>query len=312
LAAVSLPNALTSASYNADNEMTTFGTAALTYDANGNLTSDSANSYTWDARNHLSQISGPVTGSFIYDALGRRTSKTVGASVAQFLYDRLNPVQELSAAGTVSANLLTGLKLDEYFTRSDSSGTMAFLADALGSTVGLVNSVGALATSYTYEPFGNTSVSGTGNSNPYQFNGRENDGTGLYFYRARYYSPTYQRFIAQDPIDFRGGDTDLYAYVAENPVNLTDALGLLYYLYKVTLPPSDIYLALHFPDNSESLIQLPDSVGFYQIRNGCPSFFCSIPDDEFQQGLDNNNLAALTDPASALPGHSCGSPAIFY
>ena len=39
------------------------------------------------------------------------------------------------------------------------------------------------------------------NANPYQFTGRENDGTGLYFYRARYYSPTFQRFIAQDPLD---------------------------------------------------------------------------------------------------------------
>jgi RHS repeat-associated protein len=34
--------------------------------------------------------------------------------------------------------------------------------------------------------------------------GRENDGTGVYFYRARYYSATFQRFIAQDPIGFAG------------------------------------------------------------------------------------------------------------
>jgi len=37
-----------------------------------------------------------------------------------------------------------------------------------------------------------------------EFTGRENDGTGLYFYRARYYNPTFQRFIAQDPIGFGG------------------------------------------------------------------------------------------------------------
>ncbi|MFZ0889418.1 MAG: hypothetical protein WA005_13270, partial [Candidatus Binataceae bacterium] len=39
-------------------------------------------------------------------------------------------------------------------------------------------------------------VGGTANANSYQFIGRENDGTGLYFYRARHYSPTVQRFIA--------------------------------------------------------------------------------------------------------------------
>jgi RHS repeat-associated protein len=123
------------------------------------------------------------------------------------------------------ANLLTGLGIDEYFTRTDSSGTMAFLSDALGSTVGLVNSAGGVGTSYAYQPFGATTVSGT-NGNPYQFTGRENDGTGLYFYRARYYSPTFQRFIAQDPIGFRGGDANLYAYVFNDPVNLLDPLGL--------------------------------------------------------------------------------------
>jgi hypothetical protein len=63
------------------------------------------------------------------------------------------------------------------------------LRDALGSTVGLVGSAQSVATSYTYRPFGSTTVSGSANGNICQFTGRENDGTGLYFYRARYYSP---------------------------------------------------------------------------------------------------------------------------
>jgi RHS repeat-associated protein len=126
----------------------------------------------------------------------------------------------------VTANLLTGPRIDEYFTRTDSSGTMALLSDALGSTVGLVNSAGGVGTSYAYQPFGATTVSGT-NGNPYQFTGRENDATGLYFYRARYYSPTFQRFIAQDPIGFRGGDANLYGYIRQNPTSTVDPFGLL-------------------------------------------------------------------------------------
>jgi len=62
-------------------------------------------------------------------------------------------------------------------------------------------------------------------TNPYQFTGRENDATGLYYFRARYYSPTFQRFIAQDPIDF-GGGINLYAYTLNNPITLRDLLGL--------------------------------------------------------------------------------------
>ena len=68
-------------------------------------------------------------------------------------------------------------------------------------------------------------VSGATNGNSYQFTGRENDGTGLYFYRARYYHPTFQRFIAQDPIGFGGGDANLYGYVYEDPANLIDPPG---------------------------------------------------------------------------------------
>jgi hypothetical protein len=67
---------------------------------------------------------------------------------------------------------------------------MSFLRDTLGSTLALANSSGAIGTTYTYEPFGNTTLGGAANANPYQFTGRENDGTGLYFNRARYYSPT--------------------------------------------------------------------------------------------------------------------------
>jgi hypothetical protein len=48
-----------------------------------------------------------------------------------------------------------------------------------GLDIGLVGSGGTIATSYTYQPFGATTMGGSGNSNPYQFTGRENDGTGL-------------------------------------------------------------------------------------------------------------------------------------
>jgi RHS repeat-associated protein len=223
-APTNLPQPVSGNMFNADNAMTAFGANALSYDANGNLTNDGTNTYTWDARNHLTGISGGVTASFVYDAFGRRQQKTIGGVATQFLYDRWNPVQELQG-GSPSANLLTGLRIDEYFTRSDSTGTSAFLTDALGTTLALANASGAITTQYAYEPFGKTSTSGPSSTNPYQFTGRENDGTGLYFHRARYYSPTFQRFIPQDPIGFGGGDANLYAYVLENPVNYTDPSG---------------------------------------------------------------------------------------
>ena len=224
LAAVNLPAALPAPSYNADNEQTVFNGATLSYDANGNLQTDGTNTYTFDARNHLTAINGGVTASFVYDAFGRRMSKITGGNATQFLHDGLNSVQEMSGGGTVNANLMTGLGIDENYLRTDSSGMVSFLADALGSTVGLVGSSGTIGTNYTYQPFGAATVNGT-NANPYQFTGRENDATGLYFYRARYYSPTFQRFVSQDPIGFGGGDANLYRYAYDNAVNGRDPSG---------------------------------------------------------------------------------------
>ena len=227
LAAIGLPTTVSGNTFNADNGMTAFGGATLSYDANGNLISDGTNTYTWDARNHLTAISGAVAASFTYDAFGRRASKTIAGATTQFLYDWWNPAQELQG-GVPSANLLTGLRIDEYFARTDSSNNVStLLPDALGSTIGLVGSGQSIATSYTYEPFGATTVGGAANGNSYQFTGRENDGIGSYFYRARYYQPTYQRFVSQDPLDFDGGDANLYDLVGDSPTVFVDPLGLI-------------------------------------------------------------------------------------
>ncbi len=159
---------------------------------------------------------------FSYDAIGRRTSTTVSSTTTNYLHDILNVVQELSGS-TPTANMVTG-GLDETFTRTDSSGTCSLLRDALGSVIALTNSSGSVQTEYTFEPFGKSSTSGTASSNKSQFTGRDNDATGLYYYRARYYSPSLQRFISEDPIGFLAGP-NLYAYVNNAPLNYSDPLG---------------------------------------------------------------------------------------
>jgi len=145
--------------------------------------------------------------------------------VTNYVYDGLNPVQE-KAGATVTANLLTGLGIDEFLMRTDGVGTRALLPDALGSTVALGDGTGTLQTQYTYEPFGYTTQTGQANSSSYKYTGREDDGSGMYYYRARYYHPRLQRFIAEDPISFMGGDVNLYGYVLGNPISLVDPLGL--------------------------------------------------------------------------------------
>jgi RHS repeat-associated protein len=122
----------------------------------------------------------------------------------------------------VTANLLTG-GMDELFTRTDCSGSFTPLQDALGSTIALVDSSGTIQTTYSYDPFGNTTVSDAPSANPAQYTGRENEGNGLYYYRNRYYSPVLHRFISEDPAK---SDPNFYAYVGDNPINRRNPLGL--------------------------------------------------------------------------------------
>ena len=124
LTATGMPTAVSGNTFNVDNAMTGFNGTPLSYDANGNLTGDGTNTYTWDARSHLSAISGGGNGEFRIRFFGRRMKKAIGGTTTQFVYDGLNPVQELDGASpsNVTANLLTGLGTDEYFTRTDSWG----------------------------------------------------------------------------------------------------------------------------------------------------------------------------------------------
>jgi len=231
-ARTNLPTAVASASYNSANQQNSFGGQSLTYDLNGNLTGDGVNSYTWNARNQLASMNGPgLTASFEYDPVGRRTNKTINGASVSFLYDHWNVVQEQTVPSG-GANLLTG-GLDQFFARADSSGTVSPLADGIGSVVGSTDSTGSVQTQYTYDPFGKNSASGATNGNTQKYAGREDDGTGLYYYRNRYYSPSLQRFISQDPIGFVGG-INHYAYVANNPVSFVDPFGLQHPYEQIT------------------------------------------------------------------------------
>ena len=224
-----LPTAVLASSYDVANQQLTFGPATQTFDANGNLLTQTdatgTTTYTWDARNRLTALTGPtVSATFAYDALGRRTTKTINGQSTSVLYDGLDIVKEDGEAG--DASYLRTLGIDEALSRTDASGTLTYLPDALGNTLALADISGAASTTYTYAPFGETSVSGLPSSSPFQFTGRENDGTGLYYYRARYYNPGRSRFVSEDPIGLAGG-INPYTYAANNPMRFTDPKGTL-------------------------------------------------------------------------------------
>ncbi|MFO0730385.1 MAG: RHS repeat-associated core domain-containing protein [Nitrospiraceae bacterium] len=230
-AATLIPQAVTNTAFDAANEQTRFNSAStnLVYDNNGNLTSftdaSGTTAYTWNARNRLTGISGPsLSASFVYDGLGRRSSKTINSATTGFWYDGEDLLAELSGS-TPTATYVRSLSIDEPFIRKQSGGDEYYQTDALGTTVALTDGSGASSTTYTQEPFGKTTKTGS-STNAFQYTGREEDGTGVMYYRARFYSSKIQRFLGEDPLEFDSGETNLYGYVANNPINLIDPTGL--------------------------------------------------------------------------------------
>ncbi|MFZ6736053.1 RHS repeat domain-containing protein [Undibacterium sp. Ji42W] len=228
LAKTDLPDTTSTTSYDANNRLATWGSQILNYDANGNLTSDGLKTYIWNARNQLIQIkdsTGTEVASFSYDALGRRQAKTINGVSTGFMYDGVNIVQELNGTNVTNSYISAGV--DQVFVQQSGTGpsasSLTYLTDALGSTIRLTNATGDKVVDYSYDPYGNTKADAVIN-NSFQYTGRENDGTGLYYYRARYYSPATHRFISEDPIGLNGG-INTYGYVGGNPISFTDPSG---------------------------------------------------------------------------------------
>lgn len=233
IAAQSLSPAISATIYDEANQMLAYNSKNLTYDANGNLQTKTdvcgTTTYTWDVRNRLTGINGfkpdcsALTASFSYDALNRRISKTINGTTTQFIYDGRDVTQEIK--GGVKTNYVRSLIIDEPLTRITGSTIRHYVTDALGSVMALADDTGVTKTTYVYDAFGNATTTGEISDNPFQYTARENDGTGLYYYRARYYSPEMQRFISEDPIGLIGG-INFYSYVKNNPLRFADPFGL--------------------------------------------------------------------------------------
>jgi RHS repeat-associated protein len=224
LAKVALPAAESGTEFGKDNRITTYAGRTFTYDTDGQLKNDGIRTYTWNARGELTNLTKAGTASsFAYDPLGGRASKTTGGTTNRYLTDGTNPLIEQNGAGEAKATVATS-GLDEFLTRTEAGKTQVYLTDALGTVVGLANTDGTITTSYAYDPNGTPTASGTTSSNPYTFTGREDDSTGLLYYRNRYYDPQTGRFISQDPIGHAGG-TNLYQYALSSPTTYTDPTG---------------------------------------------------------------------------------------
>lgn len=209
--------------FDAQNRIASANSTPYDYDDNGNLLSDGTYQYVWDARDQLVEVrqGGTSLVTYAYDALGRRSLKsTVGRQPISYVLDGTNPVGESTAASY--KQIVNGPGVDARLSIYDTSGARHLVRDALQSTVAVLDSNGALSQPFTYSAFGKTE--GAANDS-YAYTGREQDLADLYYYRARYYTPSTGRFISEDPAGLAGG-TNNYTYAQGAPTDGNDPEGL--------------------------------------------------------------------------------------
>lgn len=231
-------------------------TYSYTYDPAGNRLSEQvgANSYTatyntlnqisttsapgssrtneWDAADRLVAVnSGNRRTEFTYDG----DSRIVGirqlvngseVSRRQFVWSGLALCEERNAAGAVTKRFFgQGMKVES----GPNAGRYFYTGDHLGSIRELTDGSGTVRARYTYDPWGRRTRLAGDMDTDFGFAGMfwsvEGD-LSLTHFRA--YDPELGRWLARDPL--RNAEVmegpNLYAYAANDPVNLVDPLGL--------------------------------------------------------------------------------------
>lgn len=245
----------------------------FTYDFEGNLRTkkDAARqlllSLDWNAKNQpISLVAGTNTNSFSYDPLGYRVSKTDSQGNKTYLLEGEH-LEAVYSGLQLQAKYMRGGVIDEVVNayQYDTSGNWintTYHHDPQTSVIGLSGHNGDVYNLTAYAPFGETEEEAGPVKNFLKYTGREQDqDSGLYQYRARYYDPSIGRFISEDPKGFAGSGVNFYAYVGNNPVNGNDPTGR-----EIVIPPGPDQAALvTLTENTLAMMQ-QTSVG-QQVLN---------------------------------------------
>ena len=209
--------------------------ASFTHDLEGRLTSQSgvgARTLTWDAKGRLWTLTdGNGTEVYAYDPMDYRIGRSGGLLGNRDYFLEGEHLESVYAGGVLKEKYFRGSSIDELVAAwmEDTDGKTKpylFHHDNVNNVTAVTGHNGGTTQAITYSAFGQTQSNAGASPNRLKYTGREDDGSGLYYYRARYYDPVIGRFISEDPIGFASGDMSFYVYAGNNPVNANDPSGL--------------------------------------------------------------------------------------
>ncbi len=229
--------------YSQEDHLLKAGSVEYIHDADGFLarkiddTQETA--YTYSIRGELLNVTLP-DGSlieYIHDPLGRRIAKKINGQITEkYLWQGLSRL--LAIYGGSNSLLMTfeyaGNRMPVSMAKG---GVVYYLAyDQVGSIRAVVDVSNNVVKKIDYDSFGNV-INDTEPDFEVPFGfagGLYGPDTGLIRFGFRDYDPDTGRWTAKDPIFFAGGDTDLYGYVLNDPINWIDPLGLWNYATGIT------------------------------------------------------------------------------
>ena len=209
-------------------KLTSYDGQSITYDEIGNPLSYRGMTMSWTGRRLNSITNSGVSNSYLYDADGIRTRKTVGSTVTEYFTN----------GSTILAEK-TGSNVLWYIYDSDGeilgftyNGTpYYYIKNVQGDVYKVVNASGSVVASYTYDAWGKV-LSATGsmaNINPIRYRSYYYDAeTGFYYLQSRYYDPETGRFLNADgQLGYSGHITayNLFCYCNNNPIRYIDTTG---------------------------------------------------------------------------------------
>lgn len=218
--------------------MTTYGSAddvnkypePYDYDLNANQTLAGLLTCSYDSENRLNTAFNSNTNieaSFSYDACGRQTQKVVNTNnKTRYLYAGWQRYADYDGTtDEISFRYIYGDNLDDIVLIISSENEISYVhKDRIGSVVALSDENGVLAQKNAFGPFGEVNSS-TGSS--FGFTAQRYDSEiDLHYFKNRMYYAALGRFLQTDPVGYTASDLNLYNYVANDPINQIDPLGL--------------------------------------------------------------------------------------